>query len=274
MSTRTVSAVVVSYHTGPRLKECLYALAGDRAVSEIVLVDNGNPKSTTTWLRSFATAREKVTLISGHGNIGFGAGVNLGISAAKGSEILVINPDAVLRRGSVESLQSVAMPLEEPWIVGGRIFDLYGREERGPRRRELTLWRAATSMLGCNTWTLENTDAPTEPVSMPVISGAFFLTSKLSMDGLDGFDEQYFLHVEDVDLCRRCREAGGQVMYDPNAGALHYGSTSAVSSAEVNRHKAESLTRYFNTNAKGIGSRILVAIAMPVMRLAMKLSVR
>ena len=148
VSATAVSAVVVSFHTGPRLKECLYALAGDSGVAEIIVVDNGNPESMQTWLEAFATAREAVTLMSGQGNVGFGAGVNLGVASARHQQVLVINPDAVLRRGSIESLQSVAVSLDTPWIVGGRIYDLYGREERGPRRRELTLWRAATSLLG------------------------------------------------------------------------------------------------------------------------------
>ena len=274
MSATAVSAVVVSFHTGPRLKECLYALAGDSGVAEIIVVDNGNPENMQTWLEAFAAAREAVTLMSGQGNVGFGAGVNLGVASARHQQILVINPDAVLRRGSIESLQSVAASLDTPWIVGGRIYDLYGREERGPRRRELTLWRAATSLLGWNTWTLETTPAPQTAVQMPVISGAFFLTSKASMAQLNGFDEQYFLHVEDVDLCRRCRALGGHVMYDPNAGALHYGSTSDAPSAQVAKHKADSLERYFKTYASGFGSQIAVAIAMPVMRLAMQISGR
>lgn len=270
----TVSAVIVSYHTGPRLKECLYALSADPDIGEIVIVDNGNPEETQDWLTAFCATRPKSKVLSGHGNVGFGAGVNRGVTAATGDHILVINPDAVLRRGSIASLQRAAQDLTEPWIIGGKIFDISGVETRGPRRRELTLWRAVTSMLGWNTWTLEKTQPPAQAVEMPVISGAFFLTSKASMARLDGFDEGYFLHVEDVDLCRRCREAGGAVIYDPNAGALHYGSTSDAPSREVAAHKADSLARYFRTNAAGPIEKLIVALAMPVMRFALWVSGR
>lgn len=266
-----VSAIVVTYHTGPRLKECLYALNADPAVSETIIVDNGNPPEMLAWLRAFSAKTALVRLETGHGNIGFGAGVNLGVSSATGPDILVINPDAVLRRGSVESLQEAAQSRAAPWIIGGKVFDLFGKETRGPRRRELTLWRAATSMLGWNTWTLENTPPPPNAVEMPVVSGAFFLTSKESLAGLNGFDERYFLHVEDVDLCRRCREAGGVVMYDPGAGALHYGSTSDAPSGTVANHKADSLAYYFQKFARGPVEKVLVAIAMPVMRMGASL---
>lgn len=269
-----VSAIVVTYHTGPRLKECLYALSADPDISETVIVNNGNPVEMEDWLQSFCERHPQSRFLTEHGNIGFGAGVNHGIAAAAGDHILVINPDAVLRRGSVASLQKAASNRAEPWIVGGKIFDLFGVETRGPRRRELTLWRAVTSMLGWNTWTLEKTPPPTKAIEMPVISGAFFLTSKASMARLDGFDEGYFLHVEDVDLCRRCREAGGIVLYDPKAGALHYGSTSDAPSREVAAHKADSLARYFRKFAAGPFEKLSVALAMPIMRIALWLSGR
>lgn len=270
----TVSAIVVTYQTGPRLKECLYALSADPEVNETIIVDNGNPAEMQDWLGAFCKARPQAKLLSGHGNIGFGAGVNRGVDAAAGVHILVINPDAVLRRGSVASLQAAARDRAAPWIVGGKVFDLFGVETRGPRRRELTLWRAATSMIGWNTWTLERTPAPAQAIEIPVISGAFFLTSKESMTQLSGFDEGYFLHVEDVDLCRRCREAGGTVIYDPTAGALHYGSTSDAPSGEVVSHKANSLARYFDKFAAGPLEKLLVALAVPGMRLALRLSGR
>lgn len=274
MSQPAVSAIVASYQTGPRLKECLYALLGDPEVNEIILVDNGNPQAMQAWMADFAQTRSTVTLISGHGNIGFGAAINRGISRAAGPHLLVINPDAVLRRNSVSGMQAAAADCADPWIVGGKIFDLYGREERGPRRRELTLWRAATRPLGWNTWTLESTPPPSGPVEMPAISGAFFLTSAASMAQLEGFDEGYFLHVEDVDLCRRCRAAGGQVIYDPRSGALHYGATSDSPSAVVERHKADGLARYFKKFAEGPFERLAVAILVPMMRAAMALKHR
>lgn len=269
-----VSAVVVTYHTGPRLKECLYALSADPDISETVIVDNGNPGDMQDWLTAFCATRPQSKLVAGHGNIGFGAGVNRGVAVAAAEQILVINPDAVLRRGSVAALQKAADGQAEPWIVGGKIFDLFGVEARGPRRRELTLWRAITSMLGWNTWTLEKTKPPRQAIEMPVISGAFFLTSKTGLARLDGFDEGYFLHVEDVDLCRRCREAGGIVVYDPNAAALHYGSTSDAPTEEVTSHKADSLARYFRKFAVGPFEKFIVAITLPIMRLALRVSGR
>ena len=271
MSAATVTAIVVSYHTGPRLKECLYALSADPQVHKAVIVDNGNPVEARQFLDDFCRKHDGFNLVSGHGNIGFGAGVNLGASKTDSEHLLIINPDAVLRWDSIEPLQETAQNLTEPWIIGGRIYDIRGREERGPRRKELTLFRAMTRVIGWNTWTLEDRPAPTEPVAMPVISGAFFIMSKAGFDQLDGFDEGYFLHVEDIDLCRRCREAGGVVMYDPRAGALHYGATSDAPSKTVAKYKADSLTLYFRKFAQGPFHRLMVELLVPFIGLATRL---
>lgn len=274
MSRPAVSAIVVSYQTGPRLKECLYALSADPDVSEIVLVDNGNPEKMRDWIAVFGKTRPHMAVISGQGNIGFGAAVNLGVKQSSGAHVLVINPDAVIRWGSVPSMQSAASGLISPWIVGGKIFDISGQEERGGRRMRLTLARAITGALGWNTWTLEKTAPPTGVVDMPVISGAFFLTSKTSLEALGGFDEGYFLHVEDVDLCRRCWDANGRVLYDPGAAVLHYGSTSDAPNGIVQAHKADSLARYFRKFAKGAFERGLVEMTIPLMRFGLWLARR
>lgn len=266
MSQPAISAIVVSYQTGPRLKECLYALDADPDIAEIILVDNGNPDDMRTWLQAFAAKRSGVKIQTGHGNVGFGAAVNLGEAHANGPHLLIINPDAVLRWKSLPALQETASRLSAPWIVGGKIFDLQGREERGGRRKELTLFRAVTHMLGWNTWTLEHTPAPSAAVEMPVISGAFFLSSKDSFAALGGFDEAYFLHVEDVDLCRRCRETGGQVFYDPRGAVLHYGSTSDAPNQIVQAHKSASLKHYFRKFARGGVDRLVVELAVPFIR--------
>lgn len=86
---------------------------------------------------------------------------------------------------------------------------------------------------------------PDNVVPMPVISGALFVIDKAGFMRLGGFDEGYFLHVEDVDLCGRARAAGGTVLFHPKAGAIHHRSTSDVPSHHVQRYKAQSLLRYF-----------------------------
>ncbi|MBA4338714.1 MAG: glycosyltransferase family 2 protein [Hyphomonas sp.] len=264
--TATVTALVVSYHTGPRLVECLYALKSDPDVAAIVITDNGNPPGTEAWLDAFVAATPKAQILR-LPNPGFGAGVNAAARLAASDHLLVINPDCVIKRGALRPLIAALDGAPSPAIAGGRIFDLQGREERGARRETLTLSRA----LGLSRWTLEHEPRPPEPVRVGAISGAFFLIRTKDFQSLGGFDEGYFIHVEDVDLCRRALEAGGAVLYVPGAGALHYGSTSDVPSAFVTGHKAKSLARYFRKFARGPFERLIVEAAVPFIGLALKL---
>ncbi|MFN7163889.1 MAG: glycosyltransferase family 2 protein [Hyphomonas sp.] len=264
--TPSVAALVVSYNTGPRLVECLYALKGDPDVTAIIITDNGNPPGTEAWLDAFVAATSKAQIVR-LPNPGFGAGVNAAARLAASDYLLVINPDCVIKRGAIRPLIAALDGAPSPAIAGGRIFDLQGREERGARRETLTLTRA----LGLRRWTLEHEPAPSGPLRVGAISGAFFLIRTNDFSALGGFDEGYFIHVEDVDLCRRANEAGGAVIYVPDAGALHYGSTSDVPSAFVTRHKARSLARYFRKFARGQAERLMVEAAVPFIGLALKL---
>ena len=266
-----VSAVVVSYRTGPRLRECLYALASDPDISELVIVDNGNSQRTIAFLDAFAARQNNVQLIRPDRNLGFGKAANRGAAAARHDLVMFVNPDAVLKRGSVAKLREAAIGRKSPFIVGGRLFNLDGSEQRGARRHHLNFWRAFGTFTGLSflpgipTVHRDHEPLPSGPVPMDVISGALFLVDRRGfLDNLNGFDEDYFLHVEDIDLCRRAHLAGGEVLYTPLAAALHYGSTSKVPRTFVETHKAAGMARYFKKFARTRQERTLAAIAAPV----------
>ena len=103
MNNAAVTALVVSYHTGPRLVECLYALKGDPDVAAIVIADNGNPPAAQAWIDAFVAATPKAQLTR-LPNPGFGAGVNAAARLAETDHILVINPDCVIKRGALRPM--------------------------------------------------------------------------------------------------------------------------------------------------------------------------
>ena len=261
MSLPAVSAVVVTYFTGPRLKECLYALEADPEIAEIVVIDNGNPPKVQRWIESFCADTSKARRIQAGDNIGFARACNLGARVAKNPWLLFINPDAVLRWASVSPMLEAAKGQPRPCLIGGKIFGLDGKEQRGGRRHTLTLMRA----MGLSRWTLENTPPPTEPVDVGAVSGALFMMEKTEFQKIGEFDEGYFLHVEDLDLCRRVWEAGGKVIYQPAAAALHYGSTAEATSEFVQGHKADGLKRYFEKCASGAMEKAALKLFLPIL---------
>lgn len=273
-----VSVVVVSYFTGDSFEFCLRSLFSEPWIDEVIIVDNGNPPAVQSSLRALQADRRDVTLVQGHGNVGFARACNMGADLARGRHLLFVNPDAVLQRGAAEKMVEAGRKARSPWLVGGRLVDKKGREQRGARREVLTPWRALVGMTGLSAFEKvapvfrdvhrERDPKPDQVVAMPVVSGALMLMPAADFRAIGGFDEGYFLHVEDIDLCRRIGEAGGAVLFEPGAEALHFGSTSKASWAKVEGHKARGLVRYFNKFAASPGERFFIALLTPLIATA------
>lgn len=272
-----VTAIVVTYMTGPVLAQCLNALLAEPRIVEIIIVDNGNDANERDLIARIVAEVGHVRVIASS-NVGFGTGANLGANQATGDYLLFVNPDAVLNPDCVERLMEAARAVSGDFLIGGRLQDQSGREQRGARRLLLTPWKAFVSFTGLAKLerivpALRNVHRERDPepiglTEMPVISGALFLVPRRSFDAMGGFDSDYFLHVEDIDLCRTMTDRGGKVYYLPTARALHYGSTSKVSGFFVDWHKAIGLGRYFGKwNASGWGRLAGRASILPILLL-------
>jgi len=103
---------------------------------------------------------------------------------------------------------------------------------------------------------------------VPTISGACFCMRREDFAAVRGFDEGYFLHVEDVDLCWRVRQQGGLVLFHPGAEVVHIGGTSQTSPLKVEFHKGVGLARFFRKRAEGLGPRLAAWALSPFVVLA------
>lgn len=278
-------AIVVSFNTGNVLFDCLQALSNDPLCSQIIIVDNGNPAPVVEELTRRASLDPKLDLFHGYGNIGFGRGCNLGASKAIGGKLVFVNPDCVIDPQTFPAF-SRALSGADDVLLGGLLRNVDGSEQRGSRRGALTVWSALVSFSGlgragpsAGIWRDFNrtNEAPlTENTSMPVISGALLAIGAPFFQKLGGFDPDFFLHLEDVDLCKRAAACGGQVIFVPSATALHLGGTSAAPRWHVERAKIASFARYFWKHAESNGARLWVAIVMPFIAAAiiLRMSVR
>lgn len=270
----TISVIMVSYMTGPALLESVQAVLEDRDIHELILVDNGNSSQARTRLSQIVMAHDKVRLLQGHGNVGFAKGCNYGAKFATSDMLLFLNPDAVITAGAARKLADVGAERTHPWIAGGLLRDIHGREQRGGRREELTPWSAFVSFTGLHklpffdSLHLENRPVPAESIAVPVISGAFFMMDRPSFNRVGGFDESYFLHVEDIDICRRVKQDGGEVYFVPQATVLHYGSTSRIPRMKIEWEKLKGFIIYFWRYSDKAWAKVLAFLAIPFMTLA------
>jgi GT2 family glycosyltransferase len=270
---RSISVVMVVYMTGEALEQSLACVLADPLVDELVVVDNGSSPTEAERLRALAARDSRVVVLSGHGNVGFATGANLGARRAKGDVLVFLNPDAFLQPGCVAALAREIEGRLAPCIVGGRVLNADRTEQRGARRGEITPMSALLSMSGlarlAPAWNRyevhwEGDPLPERVIPAPTISGACFCMRREDFDCVGGFDEGYFLHVEDVDLCWRVRQAGGEVLFHPMAEVIHIGGTSRTSPLKVEFHKGVGLARYFRKRAAGVGQQALAWALSPL----------
>lgn len=252
----TVSAIVVTYFTGPLLARSIASLKAQAEVGEIIVVDNGNWEGAVAEAIAASSFGAPVEVITGHGNIGFATACNLGAKRARGSFLLFLNPDAVMPASGAAQLLSDGAALQRPWLIGMKIVNPDGSEQQGSRREALTPWRAfveATKLYRLaprhpyfRRFNLHGEACPDKVTAMPVISGAAFFLPREDYFAIGGMDESYFLHVEDIDFSLRFAAAGGRVYFDPHVAVVHHKSSSRASAIRVERRKTASTIRYFN----------------------------
>ncbi len=258
-----VSVVMVSYWTGPVLFAAIEAVLAQNqeGVVELIMVDNGNPPVVTEELARRAKIEPRLRLVSGHGNIGFTRGCNIGARRAVGRYLLLLNPDCCLGPGAIPALLAEASVLGDHWMLGCRVVNPDGSEQRGSRRALLTPYTALVEafrldMLAPRLFRRHRLNHHDEPppngtVRIPAISGACMMLPAATFHAVGGQDEGYFLHVEDLDLCLRLHRAEIPVYYVPHIEAVHQLSSSQANPVLVEWHKARGFLHYFRTHFRG-----------------------
>ncbi len=252
---RRVTAIVVTYWTGPVLPDCIQALRDQSEIWEIIIIDNGNPASTREWLADLISGDPQLHLISPGRNTGFSAGCNLGAARATGDFLALVNPDCVLPPGTIARFLDVFQEDAKAWVCGGRLEHPDGTEQRGGRRQILSPWRAFIELLRFDRLFPDHPyfrrlhmheETPIDEArEVPIVSGAFMLVPKRVYDRLGGLDDNMFLHFEDADLCIRIAQHGGKVLYCGHIPVAHHLSTSDVSKTFIEWHKTRSTSYYF-----------------------------
>lgn len=220
-----VAAVVVTYNSAHVVGELLDSLpaALDGLAARIVVVDNGSSDGTVDLIE----ARSDIVIVRS-ANQGYSAGINTGIRAAgQARSILVLNPDVVMRPGSIR-LMVEAMSTHRTGIVAPRIEDRDGVLQLS-LRREPTLRRAlglSATGLACFSEHVGRTEDYELPRSVDWALGAVLLVSWECHERVGEWDESFFLYSEETDYSMRARERGLLTRYEPRAVAVHIGQQS------------------------------------------------
>ena len=249
------SVVIVSYKTGEILMDCIRSVLEQNRLHQLILVDNGNSKHTVQLLNEIADNEPKFEIITGHGNVGFSKGCNLGVRRARGEYILLLNPDSILHSNTLGLAIKAFQTHPSTSALTVRMENIDGTEQRGARRNLMTPWTCCVEQFRLDRFApnhphfqrlnLNETRPLTEITPVQCISGAFMLIPKKVYLELGGMDEDYFLHVEDIDFCMRIEKMGGSILYLPTVSVTHKRSTSDIYPGIIEWHKARSFCKYF-----------------------------
>ncbi|MFO1493640.1 MAG: glycosyltransferase family 2 protein [Lysobacterales bacterium] len=244
-----IAVVVVNYHTGAVLGDCLRRALANPEVAELALVDNGSVEGEIDQLLAELQDRRVLRLDMPH-NPGFAVSCNRGARMTHSPWLLFLNPDCLLEADSLGRLAQTAIARPALGALGAALIDDRGQVDPASLRRDPLPARAIASALHLDRW-VEGVAQPLPDNSAPVlaeaISGALMLVRREVYAATRGFDEGYFMHGEDLDLCRRIRELGYEVWMDPAVRVLHLkGVSTRRRPLRVMLAKHRGLLRYFD----------------------------
>jgi hypothetical protein len=229
----TVSIIVVSWNARDYLEKCLNSIAQARSpvVHEVIVVDNASVDGSPEMVEEhFPWA----SVVRTGANLGFARANNLGMARATGQMLALVNSDALVHRGCLETLAGCLQQDPKVGLVGPRVQGGDGLLQRTSRRLP-GVWNTLCRTLALDrvfpSWPLfsayEITASQHEkPHEAQVLSGCFCMARRSAVEIVGGFDERFFFYGEDIDWSKRFADAGWKLAFVPQATATHFGGGS------------------------------------------------
>ena len=235
-----IAAVVVTYQSAETIELCLQRLRAADGVAQIRVVDNGSDDGTLAIVQRIAAGEPRLKFIANPDNPGFAVACNQGARAADAPWLAFVNPDCMVEADTLVRLRDLAG--DAPMLIGCELVDEEGMPDPAARRRDPDF---GAMLAGRGTdLSLPSDGSPLQRVD--AVSGALMLLPRALFERIGGFDEGYRLHAEDLDLCRRVRDAGGDVAIANDVRVVHNrGVSSRARPYFVEWHKHRGLWRYF-----------------------------
>jgi len=225
-----VSIVIVNYNTRELTAQCIDSILANRpqASFEIVVVDNASSDGSADWLEA---RYPHIRLVCSSRNLGVAGGNNLGIRAAQGHYVLLLNSDAFVLPGMIDRVVEFLDTHPEAAGVGGNLINADGTFQAGfvdfP-----SLWQEflIVTRLGrlLRPWYPAHGPCP-ETRQVDWMSTAFMLFRREAIEQVGFVDERYFLYSDETDLQYRLKQAGWQIYYLPDLNTVHLGGRSSTS---------------------------------------------
>lgn len=227
-----LSIIIVNWNAGPLLGKCLDALpaACGGCAYEVSVVDNA---STDTSVAQARESPQPFTLLALPQNVGFARANNLALEAASGDVLLLLNPDTEPRPGSLAALVDFCATHPQAGVVGGKLRNADGSVQPSVRQFPTTLVlcliltrlaRLFPRLRVLQQYLMKGFSYE-QDATVDQVMGACFAIPRAAFQALGPLDQGYWIWFEEVDYCRRARQAGYTVWFTPRAEIVHHQGT-------------------------------------------------
>lgn len=270
---KDVSIIIVNYKSWKHLKNCLDSLTHiiqENFTFEVVIIDNNSDDGK---LKEFSEKYTQFKFVENSGNNGFANGCNLGAIYSVGKNMLFLNPDTIANENAIHKMLVSLNANENYGIVScnqlnnNGSFEDINRVFPGP----LTLFgitRAVYRFLA------KETKQDDENIFPDWVSGSVVFISRKWFQKINGWNEDYWMYFEDVDICKKVRDAKGEVVLLKNVNIIHnHGGASRINIKTSKITKSEVLISkhvYIRNHFKGL-KRFLLLRLLVFMNLVSKL---
>ena len=227
---KKLSVIIVSFKVRYYLEQCIISV--ERATKdidrEILVVDNHSDDGTVEYLRErFA---DRITLIESNHNLGFSRANNIAIRQSESEYVLLLNPDTFVAENTIKDVLAFMDAHPKAGGAGVMMHNADGTVAKESRRGLPTPWVSLQKMLGMSKRYYMSHLPWDKPGQIEVVSGAFFMLRRETLDKVGLLDEDFFMYGEDIDLSYRILKGGYENWYVP-AKIVHYKGESTVKSS-------------------------------------------
>ena len=281
-----VSVIIVSYNVRSYIAHSIESIISSNYENiEIIVIDNNSYDGTCDYLKNEYNDKCDIKIIRNKNNIGFGKAINKAAKIANGDYFFILNPDTIIEENTISILLDYLIENSSIAMIGPKILNGDGTLQLSCKRSFPTLRSALPRLLGLDRifpqtkwagkYNLTYLD-PDKVHAVDAISGSCMFIKSNAFYKVNGFDEDYFMFGEDIDLCKRLWKNGLEIHYVPKTKIIHYKGKS-VDTATYDSREAfyDAMSIYVNkhySSTMSILTRLFVALGIRIRKLISTLS--
>jgi len=239
--SKKLSVLIVNFASASYLENCIasiYCKFSDFLSWEVIIINNDKED-----ISKLSLDFSNIKILNSSGNTGFGSGINMGAKEACGEFLLTLNPDTEIISENIKNVLDEFSKDDKIGIISGKIISKKGVVEPWSAGKELTFFDLILNNAGFsrsrNIW-----NSP-KKIECDWTTGTALFIKKDLFDKLGGFDENFFMYFEDMDLCKRMRNLGKKVVFFPEFEIYHSSGQSYVDKTLQKKHYYDSMEYYF-----------------------------